>query len=386
MTMCRKPAFNIAYITTVPVIGGVELNLLRVLSSLQKNGINPAVVLMPSGPLLARFREMGFSPCTFHLHQKRWRSFWRYAQCLCELVVPLFTHSVDLVHINHHYGLHYTTLAAQIALRPYIVHVRGIESVAWTKNNLSYLTKAQRVIAVSHAVKQRLLEGGLTSEKVTVIYNGIDLESLKKAPPYVDFRTELGFQEDTLLVGLIGRMEPLKGVADFLYAARLVLEDFPSARFLIVGSGEKQFETEMQLLAQDLGLQKMVRFLGFRDDVANILPVLDALAIATYDSVTGQGESLSNIALEAMASRTLVVARRAGGVVELLDDGRGLLVDPNGIEPLAVGLCCALGMSDEKRQQITNQAYESVCRDFKIERQVRQIVEVYDQALREIRC
>lgn len=395
----QKPRIKVAYITTVPVIGGAELNLLRVLPYLQQEGVTPAVVMAPpGGGLLGRYQAAGFHTRAFHLYGKRWRSPWRYCQSMYELTAPIILRKVDLIHINHHYGLEYTTLAARLAGRPCVAHVRGIESPEWVTKNLRRLSSLARLIAVSQAVKDRLTEVSPCLRQTNVIYNGIDSKlvhvindgvSLPSARDDIlsskrnKVRESLRMSPNTPLIGLVARLEPLKGVTDFLRASSVIKRTKDQTQFIIVGAGAPEYLAELKDMTEHLGMQNDVLFTGFRTDIEDLLAALDVLVVATYDPLTGQGESLSNIALEAMAVRTPVVARRVGGITEVLGDGRGVLVDPNGIQPLADGILKVLDMSAADRRSMTERAYEVVHTRFTLQNQARQIRAVYDEVLRE---
>lgn len=392
----QKTLIRVAYITTVPVLGGAELNLLRVLPYLQREGITPVVVMAPpGGGLLERYQAAGWPTRVFHLYAKRWRSPWRYCQSMYELTAPLILKNVHLVHINHHFGLEYTTLAARLARRPCVAHVRGIETCEWVTKNLKHLQSLARLIAVSQAVKDRLTEVSTSLTRTRIIYNGIDAKRIQIINDGVAMSVHGGAalsQQDKLcenlqiapsavLVGLIARLEPLKGVADFLRAGAVIKRTLNNVRFIIVGTGDPAYLAELEELTYHLGIQDSVTFTGFRTDVESLLVALDVLVVATYDPLTGQGESLSNIALEAMAARTPVVARRVGGIMEILGDGRGILVDPKGIQPLVDGVLQALHMSDEERRAMTERAYDVVRGQFTLPNQARQIRVLYDEVL-----
>lgn len=395
----QQSPIRVAYITTVPVLGGAELNLLRVLPYLQKEGVAPVVVMAPpGGGLLERYRAAGFHTRAFHLYGRRWRSPWRYCQTMYELTAPIIFGRADLVHINHHYGFEYTTLAARLAGRPCVAHVRGIESREWVAMNLKHLSSVSRLIAVSQAVKDRLTQVSPALRQARVIYNGIDSRlvhvindgvSLPSARGDIrlskrnEVRENLGLSLSAPLIGLVARLEPLKGVTDFLRACSVIKRIKDEARFIVVGTGAPEYLAELEKTTEHLGIQDAVLFTGFRTDIEDILTALDVLVVATYDPRTGQGESLSNIALEAMAARTPVVARCAGGITEVLAEGCGILVDPVGIQPLADGVLKVLDMSADERRSMAQRAYEAVRTRFTLQKQARQIREVYGEVLRE---
>ncbi len=176
-------------------------------------------------------------------------------------------------------------------------------------------------LAVCRAVRDQVLaEGVLVPERVEVIYNGLDITAFHGIQKNV--RQELGIVEDVPLVGMVANMNfEIKGHRHFLEAARLVIEHIPTVEFLLVGDGP--LRAEYQELAQKLGLQGKVRFLGTRTDTPAILSSLDVSVLCSTS------EGMSNVILESMAAGKPVVATRVGGSPELVRDGvTGLLVLP----------------------------------------------------------
>src|SRR5262249_14942881 len=113
------------------------------------------------------------------------------------------------------------------------------------------------------------------------------------------------------------------GIDYYLRAARILADLGRDVRFLMIGavSVEKNYKSEMEILARELKLEGRVIFTGQRQDVAEILREVD---IVVHPSLT---EGLSNVILEAMATGLPVVATRAGGNPELVQDGKtGILV------------------------------------------------------------
>lgn len=380
-----RSAIRVAYITTVPVQGGAELNLLRLLPHLEKIGVTPAVILAPPGGGVSEgFESAGYHVRRFNLHRRHWRSIWRYGQSLTQLVWPIIRSRAELVHINHHYGLEYTVPAARLARRPFAIHMRGIEPVDWVHRNRVYLERSKRVIAVSQAVRDRLVEGGISAGRIEVIYDGVDLDRFARPLPADTLRNEWQIPENCRLVGIVGRMESLKGIADFLQAAQRVRQRLGDVRFAIVGDGQPDYVNSMKALSHDLGLANSVVFPGFQSDIPPVLAALDLLVVATYDPVTGQGEACPNIVLEAMANRTHVLARRAGGVIELLQNEAGLLVDPDGIEPLAAGMLSGLTLAPDEREAMVNRAYASVETSFTIQQQAQYLRSEYEEILEKV--
>jgi glycosyltransferase involved in cell wall biosynthesis len=159
--------------------------------------------------------------------------------------------------------------------------------------------------------------------RVTVLPLGLDLEAFSRTPRRCgDFRAAWGIPPGAPLIGIVGRLVPVKNHALFLEAAAKIRQTRPDARFAIIGDGESRAEIEAQV--DRLGLRDAVIFTGWQRDLAPIYSDLDALVISSVN----EGTPVSVI--EALAGRCPVVATAVGGLPDLLDHGAlGRLV-PNG--------------------------------------------------------
>ena len=234
-------------------------------------------------------------------------------------------------------------LAARLACVPVVVHtyhghvlhsyygslttslLRGMERA------LARIT--DRMIAVSEQVKSELMTYGIGSaDQIVVIPLGFDLE------PFLDgaahrgaFRRGLGLDDNVLLIGIVGRLFPIKNHHLFLDAAAQVASEDDAARFVIVGDGILRRELEEH--TRRLGLADRVIFTGWRHDLPRIYADLDVLVVSSKN----EGTPVS--AIEAMASGCPVVATRVGGLPDLVKHGEtGYLVPSEDAAALANGI------------------------------------------------
>jgi glycosyltransferase involved in cell wall biosynthesis len=180
---------------------------------------------------------------------------------------------------------------------------------------------------------KRLLEelrGG--DKKVSLIPNGIDLSPVDGKSDFIRRKEQLGFPLNGPLVGAVGNIKPVKGYDVLIDAALHVIREEPGASILIIG-GTYQYEDhfkELKALVRERNLQGKVYFLGKRNDVREILPLLDVYVLPS------RSEGTSIALLEAMASKRAIVATKVGGTTEVIEDSRtGLLVPPD--NPAALG-------------------------------------------------
>jgi glycosyltransferase involved in cell wall biosynthesis len=244
-------------------------------------------------------------------------------------------------------------LAARAARVPTVVHtyhghvLRGYfppAKEALFRRLETFLARAaDALVAVSEAVKQDLVELGVAeARKIRVIPLGLELTPLLGELPRGVLRREAGIAADAPLVGMVGRLVPIKDGPTFLQAARLVRERRPEVRFALVGDGEERPALEAQCRA--LGLEASVTFFGWKRELAPVYGDLDVVVNASRN----EGTPVSLI--EALAAARPVVATRVGGTPDLLGGGeRGRLVPPGEPGALAEAVLETLEGSEATR-------------------------------------
>ena len=185
----------------------------------------------------------------------------------------------------------------------------------------------EKIVAVSEEIKSTLLNNGIKEERISVISNGIDVDSYSNSFPPEDIRFLAGTNADTRVVCCVGRLSPQKGHRYLIEAAPKIIKEMPNVVFLFVGDGP--LCAELKSLAGRMGLQEKIIFLGFRKDIASILKVSDLFVLPSLNEGTPMA------LLEAMASGKAIVSAEVGGVPELITNGEnGILVKPMDSEGL----------------------------------------------------
>jgi glycosyltransferase involved in cell wall biosynthesis len=230
---------------------------------------------------------------------------------------------------------------------------------------------SDRLIAVSEEVKRELVRYRVaTAEKIVVIPLGVDLEPfLAGAGQRGKLRRELGLTDSEPLVGIVGRIFPIKNHRLFFEAAARVAAELDGARFLVVGDGI--LRPAMEDYARALGIARHVQFVGWRRDLPIIYPDLDVLVVSSNN----EGTPVS--AIEAMAAGCPVVATRVGGLPDLIADGEtGCLVPPRDPSALAAGILRLLRDRDAARS-MGKAAQAAVAERFAVERLCRDVEGLY---------
>jgi glycosyltransferase involved in cell wall biosynthesis len=246
-------------------------------------------------------------------------------------------------------------LAARAAGVPTVVHtyhghvLRGYFSPAktalfrWIETRLA--ASADALVAVSESVKDDLVGLGIASAgKIRVVPLGLDLAHLAGALPRGALRREAGIEDAAPLVGMVGRLVPIKDAPTFLRAASIVARSREDARFALVGDGEER--PALEALCREMGLDGRVTFFGWRRDLAAVYGDLDVVVNAS------RNEGTPVALIEALAAARPVVATRVGGTPDLLGEGeRGRLVPPGQPEELARAVLETLTGSEAARRR-----------------------------------
>ena len=277
-------------------------------------------------------------------------------------------------------------LAARLAGVPVVVHtyhghvLRGYFGPAKTEafRQLEWLLgrSSDALIAVSPGVKQDLVELGVAaSDRLRVVALGLELEGLAGPLPRGGLRRERAIPDDAPLIGMVGRLVPIKDVPTFLHAAAKVRQVTPEARFALVGDGEERVLLEN--LCARLGMAEAVTFHGWRRDMLCVYGDLDVVV----NSSRNEGTPVALI--EALAAARPVVATRVGGTPDLLRGGEfGRLVAAGDASALAAAILDTL--DDRVAAEVRARAGQAhVLREHSAARLVADIDALYRELLAE---
>lgn len=270
-------------------------------------------------------------------------------------------------------------LAARLAGVPVVVHTfhghvfHGYFGPAKTRLFIALERLAARgsdaILTVSDRLRDELINYRIApAEKIRVLPLGLPLAPLADlTAERGQLRAGSGGSTAQQLVGIIGRLVPVKNHELFLAAAARVQAEMPEARFVIVGDGERR--AALEALAREHGLGEAVTFTGWRSDLPAVYADLDAVVISSRN----EGTPVSLI--EAMAAGVPVVSTEVGGVGDLLGGGEyGRLVPPGDADALAGGILAALREGPGPR---TERARHYALAQYDAARLVRDIRELY---------
>jgi glycosyltransferase involved in cell wall biosynthesis len=255
-------------------------------------------------------------------------------------------------------------VAAMAGGPPIICVAHGIEDYTLSKRPVPIVVKAiekwtarmaSAYVAVSRSTAETIShEIGIAASMIRVIPNG--LEDQSSALSREEARRRLNVPPDSFVVGSVGRLHPLKGIADLLRAAGIVRASVPGLHVVVVGDGPDQ--PRLSELTREMNLADMVTMTGARSDVADILPAFDVFAMPSY------GEGLPIALLEAMRAGIPAVVTNVGGMPEAVVDGQtGFITKPADAESLAFALS-TLGLNRLIRARFGTAARERFLKLF----------------------
>jgi glycosyltransferase involved in cell wall biosynthesis len=340
-------------------VGGLEHFVLRIAAAQRATGHKTTILAIHGGPLEAEARRMGL-PLTIlgGTHKLA-----RVARCMFELA----RRQPDVVHVHNQASLRYATLSKRVSRARVVMtnHGQG-HGVARPPSEQEW-QDTDAIVTVSDAVAQRMDLNRLGS-KISTIYNGVSFAPARRTRP--DVRAELGLGEDRFTGIIVARIDGRKGHDTLLHALAVLRSMHTAVTVLVAGDGKERGKIES--LAGELNLDaSTIRFLGFRNDVPDLLAASDFFVLPSLT------EGLPLSVLEAMTHRLPTVATAVGGIPELVTSGQHGLLVPVG-EPDALARAIAtLACDASLRYTLGGAALTRVEREFTFERMTRAYDELY---------
>ncbi len=285
---------------------------------------------------------------------------------------------ISVVHTHDFYTNIFGMFAASLARVPVRI---ASKRETLSKTNTQFLIERQafrcadKILANAKAVKQFLIEKGISGKKIVTIYNGLDLERLKPAPNLKreEILGELGLPIDKEIqfVTIVANLRSdVKNHRMFLQSAKKVKEKIGNVAFVLAGEGE--LTKELKTLAKELEIEKDTYFIGRCAWVAELLSVSDVCVLSS------KSEGFSNSILEYMSAAKPVVATNVGGASEAIIEGEtGFLVESDDCEALADRLIKLLENPENAREMGRN-GRKIVEERFSLSAQLEKTLKLYE--------
>ncbi|HEY0427334.1 MAG TPA: glycosyltransferase [Pyrinomonadaceae bacterium] len=288
---------------------------------------------------------------------------------------------IEIVHTHDFYTNVFGILAARLAKVPVKIASKretgGMRSGAQKQIEKRIFSVADAIVANSKAVREFLRETGVPSEKIDVIYNGLDLARLEpagttRAEICAEFDLPVG--ENIKFITLVANLRhKIKNQPMFLRAAHRISQRVPGAHFVLAGEGE--LKNDLESLARELNIAGKTHFIG------RCTKIPELLSISFAGVLTSVSEGFSNSILEYMAARLPVVATRVGGAGEaIIEDENGFLIESGDDEALAEKLNFLLE-NPEKARQSGERGRKFVEERFSCDAQLENTLKLYERKL-----
>ncbi|MBZ4645600.1 MAG: hypothetical protein PWR27_483 [Petroclostridium sp.] len=353
-------------------IGGAGRWLLNFLKYVDREKFLVKVVL-PQGSLLkSKIEELKIE--SFEVPGMADRSF--DIQSIKALYKIVKRERAQVVHTH-------ASLSARIAAR-----MAGVKAIIHTKHCIDQDIKkgvkrdiiaavntllSHKIIAVAQAAKENLIASGMPEHRITVIHNGVEKLDIIPLTEREKIRAKWNIKPDDVVVGIVARLEEIKGHCYFIEAAHLVVDKNKRAKFLIVGTGSREEELKKQV--KSLGLEEKVIFTGHIQDVGKIMNIIDINVISSLS------EALCLSLIEGMSVGKPCIATNTGGNPEVVLDGQnGLLVPVKDVPKLAEAIL-KLVEDDKLREQMGMRGKKFMEEHFTAQAMTKKIEKTYEELI-----
>ena len=315
--------------------GGLEMQALEVTKQLYNRKHDVWLACTKGSKLEHEAKAVGIKVLSLNV------SGYFHPLVIAKLARFLSKESIDIIHCQHSKDIS-TLVPTKILSQkkcPIILSKR-VGSYISKKDLFHRFTYSHidRVLAISNVIRKNVIETTpIHPERVQVLHDAVDTDlfSIGKINR-VEIRNGLGFTNDHIVVGFVGRFSPGKGHEEFLNAAALLKNRYSNLRFVIVGEAsfrEKAYEENIRTMCKSLKLEEVVHFTGYRKDIPELMASFDIFAFPSH------AEAFGVVLIEAMAMERPVVSTNCDGVLDIVVDGTtGIFVNPQNAQQLADAL------------------------------------------------
>lgn len=362
-------------------ISGAEISLLLTIQHLKAID---AILAAPEGELLNQARENGIKTLTVRSSRARmsrnpFRILWG---TLGTVVTGFRLRQVitqcdpDIVHANSIRAGLIGVVATYRRNTPLLWHIRDRLSCNIVGRFIRKLAERHvtHLFAISKAMAENFSTTPLLRSKTTLVYNGIATQIL---PAPMRVRAEVGTAPECFVVGVVGQIALWKRQIDALKVFSNFHRKIAQSELWIVGSPKFRKENTayyhtLQDLARKAGLEKSVRFLGYRKDILDVMESIDVLLVPS------ENEPFGRVVIEAMLAGKPVIGTNGGGIPEIILHGEtGFVVDTGDLQRMTA-LLRRISHSKDLRRLMGENARRHCLDQFSIERTCSQIQQIYD--------
>ena len=377
---------RILYLHAGAEMYGADKVLLELIKGLDHKEFEVHVILPNDGVLVEALRQVGaqVSVLDYPILRRKYfnpkgivdyiRSYNFYAK---QIALYAQEHSIDMVHNNTAAVLEGIYLKRKFKL-PLIWHVHEI--IVKPKAISDFINMlmgryADNIVTVSQAVANHIKQSPFIKDsQVKVIYNGVD-NTVYYPMDASSIREKFDIAQDALVIGMIGRVNAIKGQNDFIEAVEPLLEKNEQAVAFLAGGvfpGEEWRLEELDKRIASSSVVSQIHRIDYYDKTSELYNMFDIFVLPSI-----KPDSLPTVVLEAMACSKPVVGYNNGGIAEMVvDDKSGCLVKPNRPQELSNAISLLLD-SSEKREKFGRVGYQRQKELFSLESYIKNFSELY---------
>ena len=378
---------RILYLHAGAEMYGADKVLLELIKGLDSKEFEAHVILPNDGVLVEALRQVGaqVSVLDYPILRRKYfnpkgiadyiRSYNFYAK---QIALYAREHSIDMVHNNTAAVLEGIYLKRKLKL-PLIWHVHEI--IVKPKAISDFINMlmgryADKIVTVSQAVANHIKQSPFIKDsQVEVIYNGVD-NTVYYPMDASSIREKFDIAQDAIVIGMIGRVNAIKGQNDFIEAVEPLLEKNEQAVAFLAGGvfpGEEWRLEELDNRIASSSVVSQIHRIDYYDKTSELYNMFDIFVLPSTNP-----DPLPTVVLEAMACSKPVVGYNNGGIAEMVvDDKSGCLVKPNRPQELSNAISLLLD-SSEKREKFGRVGYQRQKELFSLESYIKNFSEFYD--------
>ena len=377
---------RILYLHAGAEMYGADKVLLELIKGLDRQEFEAHVILPNDGVLVEALRQVGAKVSVLdypilrskYFNPKGIADYIRsYNFCAKQIALYAREHNIDMVHNNTAAVLEGIYLKRKLKL-PLIWHVHEIiikPKAISDFINMLMGRYADKIVTVSQAVAKHIKQSPFIKDsQVEVIYNGVD-NAVYYPMDASSIREKFDIEQDALVIGMIGRVNAIKGQNDFIEAVEPLLEKNEKAVAFLAGGvfpGEEWRLEELDNRIASSSVVSQIHRIDYYDKTSELYNMFDIFVLPSI-----KPDSLPTVVLEAMACSKPVVGYNNGGIAEMVvDDKSGYLVKPNRPQELSNAISLLLD-SSEKREKFGRVGYQRQRELFSLESYIKNFSELY---------
>lgn len=278
----------------------------------------------------------------------------------------------NLVHINDDKTLLTWGLAAYRLKIPIIWHVREERK---SKLDWFYRSISTKLILIAKSTQNRFKN--INQQNIEIIYNGVDIDKFSPSIDLKKSKEKLGLEGEIITIGYIGNLSKMKRPEWFINAVADLIHEGYNIQSFIVGKDrtEGHYTKLFKSIISENNLEKKVKIVGYTSNPEDYFKGCDIFCLPSIH------EPFGRVVIEAMASKTAVIATNAGGVPEIIDNNfNGILIDTNSYKEFKQGLL-NLVKDQSLREKVSSNGLSTAKKHFSVENYTSEVLKVYKKTI-----